>query len=158
VSDLSEACSEARAYTSIELDEELSELEAARLRAHLTACPSCALWADRAGALALLIREAESEEPAATVRVPSRRVNLRHAGAVAGTAASALAVTLAVLTVTWPSARYVPRSQALGDTSTTSGIPFSSWDVARGHVREIFASSTAPARAVPRHRKYPGPI
>lgn len=152
---LSEACSEARAYTSIELDEELSELDAARLSAHLDVCPACMRWAERASAVALLLREAELEQPARMYQAPLRLANIRHARAVAGAAASIAALALAVVAVTFPSAGRHPISGSFADASPAAGITCPSCDVARAFVRE----NVVPPRVRPlgANRRYPDP-
>ncbi len=158
MSEFLEACEEARSYASVELDEELSELDAARLRAHLNACPACALWVDRASALAVLLREAEWEIPAAPYPVPARRVHIPLAGAVAGLAASVAAVALAVVAVAVPSPGQLPSRQSAGDGVDTPGVSCPSCDIARASVRANFASAREPLSRAPRRRKYPGPI
>ena len=155
MSDLFDACPETRFFASVELDEELSELDAARLRAHLESCPACALWAAQAGALTVLLREAEQEKPAPMLSMPARRVNFRHSGAVAGAVASAAAVALAAIAVTFPPAAPHPGSESLGEDSALSGPTCSACDVARAFVPANFASATAPV--APRVRRHPEP-
>ena len=154
--DLFDACPETRFFASVELDEELSELDAVRLRAHLESCPACALWAAQAGTLAVLLREAELESPAPIHWMPARRVNIRHRGAVAGAAASAAAVALAVIAVTFPSAEGNLSREDLGAGSAQPGATCSVCDVARAFVPANFASSTA--SLLPQRRRHPGPF
>lgn len=65
-------CSRAREAASARLDEELSELEAAHLEAHLDECADCRAWAAEAGQVAGTLRFAALEQVPGPVFVPSR--------------------------------------------------------------------------------------
>jgi hypothetical protein len=100
-----------------------------------------------------LLRAAELETPASKPLLPARRVRFRHTGAVAGVAASAAAVALAVIAVSFPSAGRNPGGENLGAGSapeTTCAV----CDVARVFVSERIAPSTT-ARRSPARRRYP---
>jgi predicted anti-sigma-YlaC factor YlaD len=71
-------CPAAREAVSARLDGELSELEAARLDAHLLCCPGCRRFADGAAALARELHAAALEMPRTPVVLarPPRRLAL----------------------------------------------------------------------------------
>ena len=88
-------CMLARESASARLDNELSELENARLDAHLRGCAECLAYAEEIGAIAVRLRAAALERPAERVVLPRRRVfsGVRLQAAVA---AAAVAVVAAV--------------------------------------------------------------
>ena len=95
---LKAGCERAREWVSLDLDDELSELGAARLHRHLCRCPACATVAVGITAATHTLRDAPLEEPLATVTVPSRRLGVLRvslAAAVALIAAGGLAGSLA---------------------------------------------------------------
>jgi anti-sigma factor RsiW len=65
-------CERARQWSSLRLDGELSELEAALLEKHLEACSSCVSFAQRLTATALSLRTAPSEAPRIRFEIPKR--------------------------------------------------------------------------------------
>jgi anti-sigma factor RsiW len=73
---LKAGCERAREWVSLALDGELSELEAARLRAHTERCAACAAYARTVRAATEELRAAEPE-PAAVV-VPLDRSRRRR--------------------------------------------------------------------------------
>lgn len=90
-------CQRAREAVSLQLDGELSELGAARLAAHLRDCAVCAAYAQEVTAVAVRLRTAPLEQPAAPVTLPARRrrpgLQIAAAGAaVIAAAASSLAL------------------------------------------------------------------
>ncbi|MGZ6670241.1 MAG: zf-HC2 domain-containing protein [Solirubrobacteraceae bacterium] len=88
-------CMLARESASARLDNELSELENARLDAHLRGCAECLAYAEEIGAIAVRLRAAALELPAERFVLPRRRVfsGVRLQAAVA---AAAVAVVAAV--------------------------------------------------------------
>ena len=66
------ACERARAFVSLRLDGELSELEHALLAAHLERCSTCHTFALEAAALADHLRTAELEPLTYPITLPSR--------------------------------------------------------------------------------------
>ena len=76
-------CERAREWISLEVDEELPELDRARLRAHLARCAACAEVADRVRVVATMLADAPLEEPTATVAVPPRRIGIVRLGLAA---------------------------------------------------------------------------
>jgi anti-sigma factor RsiW len=85
----SHACDRARAQISARLDDELSELEAARLSTHLTRCAACQAYEADVTAVTSLVREAPLEQLEFPVSVARRRRS------VVGRVELAAAVTLA---------------------------------------------------------------
>jgi predicted anti-sigma-YlaC factor YlaD len=65
-------CERARAWASLRIDGELSELESALLDAHLGRCASCRTFARGATEVAAALRAAPLERPARRVLVPRR--------------------------------------------------------------------------------------
>jgi predicted anti-sigma-YlaC factor YlaD len=88
-------CMLARESASAKLDNELSELEAARLDAHLRGCAECLAYAEEIGAIATRLRGAKLERPSQSVVLPRRRV-FSGARMQAAVAAAAVAVVAAV--------------------------------------------------------------
>jgi predicted anti-sigma-YlaC factor YlaD len=88
-------CMLARESASVRLDGELSELEAARLDAHLRVCADCRAYAAEVGAIAGQLRAAPLERPGEQFVLPRRRVfsgmRLEAAVAAAAVAVAALA-------------------------------------------------------------------
>jgi len=92
-------CMRAREAVSGRLDEELSELEAARLDVHLRRCPACREFAAQAAVVTARLRRAPLEplqvpvfEPRSRSRVRALRTQAAAAAAVAVAAAGALVI------------------------------------------------------------------
>jgi anti-sigma factor RsiW len=85
-------CVQAREAASALLDDELSELDAARLDAHLDACAQCRRYLDELHAIASGLRRTPLEQPRVTVLLPARR---RRFSAPAASAAAAALVAVA---------------------------------------------------------------
>ena len=80
------ACESAREQLSRQLDHELSELDHARLDAHLEQCAACRAFAAEIGAVTRTLREAPLEQVHFRVSIPRRRfvsVRALQAGAAA---------------------------------------------------------------------------
>jgi predicted anti-sigma-YlaC factor YlaD len=90
-------CERARSLASLALDGELSEVDEARLAAHVRVCRECERRVDDIRALTEALRAAPLEEPARRVVVPKRMprpARARHLvarGALAATLAAAAA-------------------------------------------------------------------
>ena len=86
-------CRRARAWVSLRVDGELSELERALLQAHLARCPDCAEFADGIDGLEALVRSAPLEplsHPVAVRPLPAgRSLRLLQLGAAVAVAATA---------------------------------------------------------------------
>jgi predicted anti-sigma-YlaC factor YlaD len=93
------ACDRAREALSVALDGELSELDRARLDAHLERCPDCAAFEADASAVAQLLRQAPQEELSAPIMLPraGRLSAARILQAGAAAAAVALVAGLSVI-------------------------------------------------------------
>jgi predicted anti-sigma-YlaC factor YlaD len=95
---LKAGCERAREWVSLELDDELSELGAARLHRHLCRCSACESLSIGVNAATELLRDAPLEQPSIEVTLPRRRAPIRRASlaaAVAAIVAGALAGSLA---------------------------------------------------------------
>jgi len=86
-------CDQVRELVSASLDGELSELNAARVQSHLTACVGCRTYAAGAAEASRLLRESPLEEMSVPIVLPSRRLAVARKLQVAA-AAAALAVTV----------------------------------------------------------------
>ena len=86
---LKAGCERAREWVSLELDDELSELGAARLHRHLCRCSACETLSIGVNAATELLRDAPLEEPSIEVIVvaPRHRVSIRRASLAAAAAA-----------------------------------------------------------------------
>jgi anti-sigma factor RsiW len=88
-------CERARALASLALDARLSDVDSARLAAHLRACPECKRRVEETAALTQALRAAPLEEPGRRVVVPTRRASPQRARRLL--ARGVLAATLAVV-------------------------------------------------------------
>ena len=86
-------CNPMRELFSASVDGELSELDAARLQAHLAVCSGCREYAAAAEAAARLLRQTPLEELTIPIVLPSRRLGFARKLQVAA-AAAALVVTV----------------------------------------------------------------
>lgn len=84
-------CERVRAQVSLQLDGELSELEARMLDAHLVRCPDCSAYANNVRSFTHELRAAPLESPSAPVVVRRSRRAILGRFQVAATAALAIA-------------------------------------------------------------------
>ena len=110
-------CREWRLLASCELDDELSELGAARLRRHLAECAGCARWVAEAGSATELVRAAELEPVENGICLPVLRRRLSGATRIVAAGASAAAAALAAVLVGIPSTTVPDGSSLPRDTS-----------------------------------------
>jgi ferric-dicitrate binding protein FerR (iron transport regulator) len=100
---LSRSCERARSWVSLDLDDELSELEGAMLRAHTARCVPCAQFQSEAVAITYKLRLAPLEPlPAPIALPPRRRVVGRLLQVGAAAAVAALAAGIGALLSTSP--------------------------------------------------------
>jgi predicted anti-sigma-YlaC factor YlaD len=108
-------CDRIRELYSASLDGELSELDSARLHAHLAVCGGCSTYAAATASASRLVRETPLEQPGFPIIVPGRRLAVARKLQMAA-AAAAVAVTVglsaAVATIGGPSATRSHRSTA----------------------------------------------
>ncbi len=86
-------CDRAKAWLSLELDGELSELEGLMLEAHLARCAVCRAFAADAAGFTTALRTAELESLERPVSLPARRRTMRRA-AQFGAAAALVAASV----------------------------------------------------------------
>jgi predicted anti-sigma-YlaC factor YlaD len=140
-------CQRARAWASLRIDGELSELESALLDAHLGRCASCRTFAQGAMAVAAASRAAPFDErPAPRVLLPRR---VRHAALRALQAAAVAVVASAgvIAAVSGPSGG----SGAAKPVAMVAGID--SPDKLRELRRPALVERVHP---LPRNRQVPG--
>jgi len=92
---ISRSCERARSWVSLDLDDELSELEGAMLRAHTARCVPCAQFQSEAVAITHKLRLAPLEPLPAPIALPPRRRvvgRLLQVGAAAAVAARAAGI------------------------------------------------------------------
>jgi predicted anti-sigma-YlaC factor YlaD len=82
-------CERARAWTSLRIDDELSQLESALLDAHLRACAGCRAFAAQLAASTAAVRDAGLVALPQPVLVPVRR-RRAHRGVAGAVAAAAM--------------------------------------------------------------------
>jgi predicted anti-sigma-YlaC factor YlaD len=92
----SRACDRARHWVSLELDDELSELESARLSAHVEGCAACRAFEADTRALTQRLRSAPLEALGVPIALPVRRRMSRLVSVGVGSA-TALAASVAVV-------------------------------------------------------------
>jgi predicted anti-sigma-YlaC factor YlaD len=92
----SHACELARERLSVELDEQLDQLEHARLESHLATCEACRAFRTELNGLASTLRAAQLELPEFPIVMPAHRrlVNVRVLQASAAAAVIALVAGL----------------------------------------------------------------
>jgi len=112
-------CMLARESASARLDNELSELENARLDAHLRGCAECLAYAEEIGAIAARLRGAALERPGQQVVLPRRRV-FSGARMQAAVAAAAVAVVAAVAGSSFTLGHVLSTHNAPVEASTTA--------------------------------------
>jgi hypothetical protein len=88
---LPRSCERARNWVSLDLDDELSELETAMLRAHTARCVPCATFQADAAAMTSCLRLAPLEPMPAPVVLPTRRRSVSRIAQVGAAAAVAVA-------------------------------------------------------------------
>lgn len=99
-------CNAIRELYSASLDDELAELDAARLETHLRVCGSCRAYAAAAQTAARFVRQAPLEEPSFPIVVPGRRLAVARKLQVAAAAAAVcvtVGLSVAVGTIGGPS-------------------------------------------------------
>ena len=100
---LSRSCERARSWVSLDLDDELSELEGAMLRAHTARCLPCATFQAETVAITHKLRLAPLEAlPAPVALPPRRRVVGRLTQVGAAAAVAVLAAGIGALLSTSP--------------------------------------------------------
>jgi predicted anti-sigma-YlaC factor YlaD len=108
-------CERARAQVSLELDGELSQLEARMLSAHLARCGECSGYAEGVRSLTRALREAPLESPATPVvaqRARRSTFGRLHVSATAALAIVAVSVASQVA-LTSPEGRALEESPAI---------------------------------------------
>jgi predicted anti-sigma-YlaC factor YlaD len=101
------SCDQIRELYSASLDGELSELDSARLHAHLATCTGCSAYAATTATAAQIVRHTPLERPTFPVVIPARRVAVaRKLQVVAAAAAVTVTIGLSVAigTIGGPSA------------------------------------------------------
>jgi predicted anti-sigma-YlaC factor YlaD len=93
------ACDQARSLVSLQLDDELSELEGALLEAHLGGCEACSEFAAETAQATRELRQAPLERLAHPIWLPTprRRASLRGLQTAAAGAVAAAAVVAGVI-------------------------------------------------------------
>jgi anti-sigma factor RsiW len=110
---LNTACDRMRELFSASLDGELSELDEARLRAHLAGCAGCCAYADTAEATSRLVRQTPLEELTVSIVIPGRRLAIARKFQVAAAAAAVAAtvgLSVAVGSLSGPSGSHAARN------------------------------------------------
>jgi len=149
VTTLSEQCERARAWSSLRVDGELSELQSALLDAHLGRCRSCSEFARGAEELSAALASARLEQPVQLELVLPPRGRLRALGrtalAAGAVAAASVAATLTGVSVSDGTAR-VSRPVAMVTAMDTP-------NELRALRRPLLVVSN---RTIPRNRQDPG--
>jgi hypothetical protein len=139
-------CERARAHTSLHLDGELSELEAAGLDAHLAGCAACRAYAVTVVGATGQLRAAAYERPTRQIVIPSLRARLR--GLQVGAAAAAI-----VLAAGLGTALGVVRSNTFSATGLGGRARPAFADSGYAEVRAIHKSQQPPAQGAQAFRR-----
>jgi predicted anti-sigma-YlaC factor YlaD len=138
------ACERAAQWASLDLDGELSRLEAAALARHLRRCDACRSTSSAIGAFTALLRDAPPVEPARAIVVPAPAWARRKARATLRGGALALAVAAAVFMGT----SQLPQAGTPNGGSLEFAGPAAQRAFARDHVLSeptVYVVATAPA-------------
>jgi predicted anti-sigma-YlaC factor YlaD len=103
------SCDHIRELYSASLDGELSELDSARLHAHLASCTGCSTYAATTASAAKIVRHTPLERPTFPVVIPGRRVAVARKLQVAAAAAAVtvtIGLSVAIGTIGAPSAAH----------------------------------------------------
>ena len=126
-----DACDSARELLSLQLDDELAELDRARLDAHLEHCPSCRMFGDEINGATSTLRDAPLEDVRFRVSIPRRRlVSIRALQAGAAAAAVALVAGLTAIggltarEASGPSVKISPHATDRGDELIPGQVHF----------------------------------
>ena len=134
------SCSRARAWGSLELDGELSQLERVLLAAHLRRCADCAELVERMRATTALVRTAPLERLGRALILPARQPRRGRVIALRLAAAATLAALAAGLGMLAGSAGRTPAqpTTAPEDIAFLAGAPTPSQEIrqTRGLGRE----------------------
>ena len=110
-------CDRIRELISASADREVSQLDGARVQAHLTACSSCRSFAAAAAEVSRLIRATPLEPVAVPIVLPGRRLALaRRLQAAAAAAAVVATIGLSAAVATMSSS---PRTHARSAAQAT---------------------------------------
>ena len=115
-------CERARAWVSLRLDGELSELEDALLASHLGRCSACSAYAESLGVVVEMLRAQPLERLPSPVVVSARRAALFRAATVTRAAAAIAAVVGITTMLGIQSARQVNPGPASLDQSSPSVV------------------------------------
>jgi predicted anti-sigma-YlaC factor YlaD len=126
-------CDRSRAWISLRLDGEISQIESALLRAHLTVCADCRSFGDDVAWQTEQLRAASFQRRQIPVSIPRRRSFARRplemGTALAAAAAASIALVVGIggshARTDVPPARVVPESP-VGLRSPSLGLPAAS--------------------------------
>jgi predicted anti-sigma-YlaC factor YlaD len=126
MADFFDVCAEWRQLASYELDDEISELDAARLQRHLDECPACAHWLESVRAATNDLRCGQLAAPRHVLHVSSLRRRAIGMTGVAATVAAAAVVALIGLTQWQLASR--ERGAAARSAAAVSASPRNAWE------------------------------
>ncbi len=92
-----ESCERVREQLSLALDCELTQLDEARVDAHLASCPSCSAFREELGAATRIVRTAPLEQLSIPIMIPGHRRIARRATQAATAAAVVMVAALGSL-------------------------------------------------------------
>jgi hypothetical protein len=121
------SCDRMRELFSGSLDTELSELDDARLQAHLAACAECLAYANASESATRLIRQTPLEDIGVPIVIPGRRLaGARKLQITAAAAAVVVTVGLsaAIGTLSGPSSHHTQRASQSSNASRSSKLRF----------------------------------
>lgn len=115
-------CMRARESASTQLDGELSELEAARLDAHLRDCAECSAWAREVAGIVFELRKAPLVRPRRELTLPPmavvRHMHVRAAGIAAAIVVGAAGLSFALGGLVGTSGTNGPQRTATADLAS----------------------------------------
>jgi anti-sigma factor RsiW len=156
----SQKCDRMRSSISAELDGELSEFEAIRLRGHLRVCASCQAFKADAERFATALRSAPMEPLSRSVALPSRRRRAMHLRVPVAAAVAVSMIAAGGLFEALHSSSVISESSARGASLTDSRMEYRALNLRQkeANFKQLFARrAELAANRIPRHPGFQNP-
>jgi len=156
----SQKCDRMRSSISAELDGELSEFEAIRLRGHLRVCASCQTFKAEAERFATALRSAPLEPLSRSVALPSRRRRAMHVRVPVAAAVAVSMIAAGGLFEAIHSSSVINESSARGAALTDNRMEYKALNLRQkeANFKQLFARrAELAANRIPRHPGFQNP-
>jgi len=156
----SQKCDRMRSSISAELDGELSEFEAIRLRGHLRVCASCQEFKAEAERFATALRSAPLEPLSRSIALPSRRRRAMHLRVPVAAAVAVSMIAAGGLFEAIHSSSVINESSARGAALTDNRMEYKALNLRQkeANFKQLFARrAELAANRIPRHPGFQNP-